>query len=604
MKYRYIAAMMLALLLMLSAGCAKEAEVVPQSSVPGYFSGIQNIAGGSRSVKDASLVGAGVQREGEEVCIALRFATGEGVFSGKKMPEYAVEPMNGPTRLKVVLPQVFFAMEDMKLDSAGEFFGVVTEQTAEGVVLYLQFTGQVAYKAEENTESGELVLRVRADDAPSVEQYHVRVPYSMGSAVAAEYELTPALCEDGENAYSLSAGYESIEQADALCKTVNAALEEAGSDDTAEVIRMNSGEAPVYTEPVTRSMLTMMGALKTEEAVLDGELVAMDARFLCWTDDGGMLMARPIVTETAEGNAITGEELWVYNLNTGRRERLAEAEFASVQKAAFSKDKRYIAILDAQDGARLMYLFDRHNKGLTFLTAEGMGDYTADFAWGKDGRLYAMCGEDHMQLMAYDPALALRGEDALAALEEREGSFGSVGWANGKVCFSDADGKIYALDTETKERELLEESSGFLLSPDGNRMLLIDAEEAEGSTLSTLRVRDMKSGLSVQIAAQASVSAYVWAEDSSALFYLTSNKGAADAEDYPVRLMRYLPEGGVTEEMGVLASNTIFRGKDQDSIIVLFYQDRGGVFYPITYSIDLKGGELTQEDELIVTIEE
>lgn len=596
MKYRNILAALLAMLMLLTAGCAKQEEAAPDSTVPGYYS-TQTLSGGSKSVKDANLTGVSVVRRQEEVCMELRFASDSGTLS--KFPEYTVEPMTAPSRLKITFPNVLCDFLGQEAEPAGEFLGMITEKTETGAVIYLQYLGQVAFKVKEDAEKGVLTLSVRADDALSIEQYHVRVPYREDSAVAAEYALTPVLCDDGVSLISLSAGFADIEEADALCKAVNAALEESGSDDTAEVIRMNSGYAPVYTEPVSRSMLTMMGALKKDDSVIDGELIAIDARFLCWTDDGGMVMARPVVEE----ETVLGEQLWVYNLNTGRREQLTDAMFVSVQKAAFSKDMRYIAIMDADDGARLMYLYDRRLDALTFLSAEGMGDYTADFAWGGDGRLYAMCGDDSMQLMAYDPSLAQQDLNPLQPLEEREGSFGSVGWANGAVCFADKDGKIYTVDVDTHERVCFEESGGFILSPDGQKMLLTDVEETENGIVTTLRLRDMTTGLTLQIARETALSGYVWAGDSTALFYLTSNKGAQDAEDYPVRLMRYTVKTGVTEDLGALASNTIFRGRTADDVIVLFYQERGGLYSPVTYKIDLTGGKMTEDDELIVTIE-
>ena len=128
------------------------------------------------------------------------------------------------------------------------------------------------------------------------------------AALAAQYGMTPALCDDGVSVCDLSAGMDSIEEADAVCQQLNDALEAAGSDDTAEVIQLNSGEAPQFTEPVSRSMLTMMGALKTESGVVDGQLVAMDARFLWWRDENSMLMARPQTEVTGEGNTESYEE--------------------------------------------------------------------------------------------------------------------------------------------------------------------------------------------------------------------------------------------------------------------------------------------------------
>ena len=70
-----------------------------------------------------------------------------------------------------------------------------------------------------------------------------------------------------------------------------------------------------------------------------------------------------------------------------------------------------------------------------------------------------------------------------------------------------------------------------------------------------------------------------------------------------MRLKRYTLTTGVTEDLGALASNSIFPGRDGDSVLVMFYQERDGLYTPITYALDLTGGVLSEEDELIVTID-
>lgn len=603
MKKVVLIALVLALML---SGCAQR-NPDPDSTVPGYYGQGQTLEGGSGSQKNANLADVSVSRRQEDVLITLTFREGSIVENAaaplcEKLPSYTVEALTAPSRIAVHLPITIYEFLGEELPSMGEFLGMMTQEEEDGITLYFQFTGQVAYKVAE--EEGALVLQVRADDAPSVEQYHVKMQHNdENAALAAEYGMTMALCDDAIHIYDLTGGMETLEEADALCQTLNAALEEAGSDETAEVIFLNSGKAPVYTEPVSRSMLTMMGALRTEDGVLDGELVAMDARFLCWNDDGSMVMARPQVEVAGDGSTQTYEEIWVYNLD-GKRERLIDTAFASVQKAAFSPDGRYIALLEQSDGARLLYLYDRMDQGLVFLSAEGVGDYTSDFAWSDGGVLYAMCGSDTMQLMAYDPALAEAGQEPLTAVEEREGGYGNVGVSGNTVYFNDEYGNIYAVDAQTGSRELFDVGDGFLLSPDGTRMVLIVYEDGENQSLATLYLCDLTTGTRMQIASQAALSDYVWSADGKVLFYLVSNKDAQDAADYPVRLMRYSTVDGKTTDLGALASNSIFQGRTQDYVIIMYYQNRNNVFYPITYELNLT--ELTNhtQDELIVTIDE
>lgn len=599
-----IAIIALAAMLLL-AGCAKQ-QTKPDSTVPGYFGQGQEVDGGSGTQKDANLSDIAVERRQEDVVLTLTFRQGSTAGNPaaplcEKLPGYKVELLTAPSRVVVKLPISLCDFLGQELEPMGEFEGLVTQETDEGLALYFQFSGQVAYKAEE--KGGRLQLSVRADDAKSVEQYHVKlIRHEENAAFAAQYGMTPALCDDGVSVCDLSAGMDSIEEADAVCQQLNDALEVAGSDDTAEVIQLNSGEAPQFTEPVSRSMLTMMGALKTESGVVDGQLVAMDARFLWWRDENSMLMARPQTEVTGEGNTESYEEIWVYSLD-GKREQLIDTAFSSVQKAACSDDGRYIALLEQSDGARLIYLYDCKTDGLTFLSADGLGDYTADFDWGDNGVLYIMCGDDSMQLMAYDPAAAQAGGEAIYAVEEREGGYGNVGAANGKVYFNDEYGNVYAVDAQSGQRELFDIADGFVLAPDGSSMLLIRYEDGENASMATLVLCDLTSGEQVQIAGRAAVSDVVWSGDSRVLLYLVSNDGAADAEDYPVRLMRYNLEDSKTTDLGALASNSIFQGRSRDNVIVMFYQNRNGFFAPVTYELDLTSMTDHSGDELIVTVE-
>lgn len=584
--------LLMCLMLALLSGCAAEPPA-PSSAVPGYYGQGQATSGGERA-RGAAVTQVALERQREEAVLTVAFAA-------ERLPAYEVELLTAPSRLVLRLEASLPEELEVGEDPAGEFLGLIARQTEAGADLYFQFHGPVAYKVEEG--EGELTLRVRADDAAEAELYHVKVPYSAdNAALMAEKGLEPALCSDRTHVCDLSKGFAAIEEADALCRELNEALEAGGRDETAEVIRLRSGDAPGYTEPVSRAELTMMGALKTEDGVVDGSLVATDARFLCWAPEGGMVMARPETEVTGEGETSTYEEIWLYQLD-GTRERLLDAAFASVEKAAYSPDTRYIALLEQSDGARLLYLYDRLSDGLLFLSAEGLGDYTSDFAWGEDGALYAMSGSDTMQLMAYDPALAALGQEPLRAVEEREGGYGSVGCAYGMVYFNDEYGNVYRVDISTGTRELFEIADGFLLSPDGRYMVLIAYEGGENSNLATLYLCDLEHGTRMQIAAQAALSDYAWSEDSRVLFYLVSNRDADDAEDYPVRLMRYSTVDGRTTDLGALASNSIFPARTQDAVILMHYQDRDGVFYPITYELDLSARTDHAGDELVPTLE-
>ena len=67
--------------------------------------------------------------------------------------------------------------------------------------------------------------------------------------------------------------------------------------------------------------------------------------------------------------------------------------------------------------------------------------------------------------------------------------------------------------------------------------------------------------------------------------------------------MRYSTVDGRTTDLGALASNSIFPGRTQDSILLMYYQDRDGLFYPITYQLSLTDLTDHAQDELVPTLE-
>ena len=588
---KIVAFILIILLFTLSAcGGRDEQIIVPASSVPGYFSAEQVLSGGNSEVADANLKNIEILRRQEDYVLTISFADGSVLDNRRgdpagSLPAYTLSVLDAPARLVVELPDCLTEGAAQELEQMGEFLGYFYEKSENGATLYFQFTGGIVYKAEEG--SGKLTLCVRASDDPSVEHYHVKTVYRDENVDLSRFDFTPALCEDGINLCRLSPAIGTVEEADILCDRVNMALDEAGSDDTAEVILMESGKAPVYTSPVSHSLLTMMGALRTETGIVDGVMIGMDARFICWDNEGSLLMACPQTALSGDGETESIEELWVYGAS-GKRKKLLETPFFSIQKAAVSPDGRYIAILEAADGDRLLYLYDTQSDALTFLSAEGFGDYTADFCWGENGILYGMCGDESMQMIAFDPKIQPI-EDAFTAVEEREGGNGNVAVSGDHVYFNDEYGNVYSVSILDSTRELYETADGFLLSPDGQNMLLITYDDIETGNQVTLNLKNISSGEKTEIASGMMLSAYVFSGDSKALFMLCGNDNAAEAEDYPVNLLKYSISDGSMETLGALASNSIFCGQDENNLILMFYQSQGeDVFRPITYRLRLK----------------
>ncbi len=139
-----IAIIALAAMLLL-AGCAKQ-QTKPDSTVPGYYGQGQEVDGGSGTQKDANLSDIAVERRQEDVVLTLTFRQGSTAGNPaaplcEKLPGYKVELLTAPSRVVVKLPISLSDFLGQELEPMGEFEGLVTQETDEGLALYFQFSG-------------------------------------------------------------------------------------------------------------------------------------------------------------------------------------------------------------------------------------------------------------------------------------------------------------------------------------------------------------------------------------------------------------------------------------------------------------------------------
>lgn len=545
----------------------------PLSGIPGYYSLAQQVEGG-RSVQ-AGLDSVSVLQRQEETILTLAFSGEEGV------PAYSVTGLENPSRLCLEMELSGRDFAGQEVPETGLFSGLFYEAEGESVRLYLQFRGNIGYKLAEDGQN--LVVTVRADDMTAGQAYYLRLPYEESVALLASEEgLTPALSEDAVTLTYISAPYASLEEVEAARLELEESLAQAGSDATPQISAMANGAAPEVLQAISRQALNTLGALRLEDgSVQEAEVFALDARFLCWMPDGvSAVVARPLEGEEA------GEEVWIYSLE-GQREKLFEGEFSSLQKAAVTADGRYLSLVEQLSGARMVYVYDRQQGGLELLSAQGFGDYTSDIAWSAENKLYAMTGNDVMQLMVYDPSLSGSEQSAVRAVEEREGTYGTLGCAGGWVYFSDEFGDILRVNPETTTRELFTPGDGFQLSNDGQFMavtMYIDNED--GSVTSYLSVKSIQGQEQAQVEMGSQLWNMCWDKDSKTLYYLLANPGDPD---YPSSLYAFDIEGGQSRKLGDLAAKTAFTGTKAGELILLAYLDQDGSYRPVCYSLDLNG---------------
>ncbi|MDR3085480.1 MAG: hypothetical protein LBU47_04105 [Christensenellaceae bacterium] len=549
----------------------------PGSEIPGYYALSQGLAGGGS--EGGSLRSLAVSRKQEEYLLELSFAEGQGV------PTYAVDGLSSPARLRVTLPGVRPDFAGQDFEPIGIFQGVFYESSGEKLEIYFQFLGGVAYKIK--TQGDKLTLLARAD---AMEQeggdYALQLPYTGESApFAREMGMAPALCDDLLSLSYLTAGFRSLEEADAARLQLEEELSAADADATSSVVFIAAGQNPPFTPVASRKALKLLGAMKTQDGVKEARIFALDARFLCWADDRTAVMACPGTDEEGEPY----EELWLYSRD-GSRKLLFEGRFSSLQKAALSPKGDTLALIEQLNGMRLSYVYNIENKGLELLSGKGFGDYTADFAWNENGKLYAMTGDDVVQLMVYDPGLEGGEQSPVSALEERQGSYGSVLCAGPFVYFADETDDILRVSVETAERELFAAGSdALLLSPDGAFAALVGYEEGgEDARLSHLTLRRFAGGEEedVEVSSGRPLGAFCFSLSGQTLYYLT---GDGETPEYPVALHAFDVLSGEGKELGRLSSNSVFASPDESALILMAYYERGGEYRPVSYWLDLAG---------------
>ena len=599
------------LLLSACAGNPSETAATPASEIPGFFTTGQKLDGGDE-VQELNLRSVDAAVNGTETLVSLSFVTGSAKAGGEEKPlndtpAYEVEILEGPGRVLVTLPLHFRDYRGKEPEPAGVFTGITTlpgNADEGGTRIYFHFTGKVGVRVD--AQQGALILHVMPENPDLDEAYYVSMDYAKAvQEIALQEGMHPVLCEGGEKRMFLSAPFADNAEADALTVGVNALLDGAGENQRAGVMTMNGNWPPVYHTHLSVQDLENMGALETEDGTLYTAIPwAVDARFLAWMPDGKGLCAHPI--SQIEGNeTVAYEQLWIYDTQ-GKRTPFLDMDFAAVDAARFSPDGNYLAFIERVEAKRLLYLYDMRTGSLDFLSAEGMGDFTASFAWSADNKLYALSGTYSIQLMRFDPSLADQDESRVSAVEERYGGVGNVGCANGKVYINgDAAGTIYEIDLQTGERAEFADGDDFFTAPGGDLMLIsyyeTSGENGGYDTQTGVKVRNMDTGEEIELTSGMTYHGGCWSRDGSLLAYLVSNYAQvdvfeddedrqADAENtkYPARLYTYDREQGTAVLRGMLASDQVYPGLTGSEVVLVAYHTREDqTVVPVTYRLQL-----------------
>ena len=95
------------------------------------------------------------------------------------------------------------------------------------------------------------------------------------------------------------------------------------------------------------------------------------------------------------------EKLWILETN-GKKKRSLSSVFFTAWKSGCVGRRRYIAILDSGIENKVLYVYDTQEGMLRNLGEEGLGRLDVLCMGSEQPVIYAMTGEDSLQLKKYD----------------------------------------------------------------------------------------------------------------------------------------------------------------------------------------------------------
>jgi hypothetical protein len=488
------------------AGCGSKPTVTnPKASAQGGFYTPDQVYKGGQPFSEKGKVNVkemSITKQGSDTVIEMKFLYGSkdaGVNEQRvnHVPEYEVSTLPLPERLVVKVGDIDFydyAEKDYTFD--GQVKGIMDAMREDSYTMYFALSGAADYKVEETAESIKITLR--SAEAPKAQGYFATLnAYSdfQNPGDASVYDgFTPTLCSDGTSRILISKMFASQADAEKFRDEAQTKLENV----VISVVQLATGELPEVVE----GDIGAMKVVKKGSAAYPLPLLVNDGIYLCESPEGQVLFARntdaeEAATDDGEDNGEDGEidenpmiqKLMLVDAKGTEQPVADSSEFSNITKALYSSDGKYIAILDNDNDNRILYVCNTETNEVLNMGEEGLGTLTDDFVWNSEKDvLYSISGnftdegEENKQLMMTD---FTKSDYKPAALEEQSIASGKMGFAGGKVYFSDDTDnglEIYTYDPVTDTRTKLADGADFTLSPDGKYMEYLVASASSGSS--------------------------------------------------------------------------------------------------------------------------
>ena len=406
----------------------------------------------------------------------------------------------------------------------------------DSLIIYIQLSRNADFTAEES--EGNLIIRLTPGNENDGTKYFC-VSNSFFEHQEGTWpdniDMTPVLCSDSTNRLLISKPFDTEADGNVFMEQANKTLSSELPGNSVYLISLDKNALPEFSIDGDFSVADDINVLMTDGAVVDTPLLLQNGKYLASASDGRIAFSRSYKPEEPaleQDSYLSSEKLWILEPN-GRIQNIDVGNFYAIDEASFSRDGRYLAILDVSIENRVLYIYDSQTNTPINLGEEGFGSQTAAFAWSDaSDTIYAMTGYSSMQLMSC--VFYNDGTFDMEAVEEEPGSEGKLAVSGGRMFFADNyagdSGIIYEINDE---RHVITEGVDFRISADGKTMLVLEAVpsgiEDNEQVLTRLKLCDIETGGETPVADDTNIVDFGFSRNGGKVYYTVElNEGSGE----------------------------------------------------------------------------
>jgi len=588
MRIKSIAVAILLAATMLMGGCQAT------GNASDFIEGTQSITGGQEMGSNVNLKDMTMVSDGKSTVITLYFIKGSrksdvGETKLDDVPAYSASLLPFPQRLCLKLSVDFWDYQtngDWYRDSlvCGSFKSA--DSAEDTLSVYFQLTGDVRASFEESGDRLTVTLKPRSAEQKQSYFVGLNAYEEWGqNLIPADMDLSPTLCADLSNVMLISGPFSSGQDAEEYASQVQAAVAGVAATKTPYVFTLETGSLPQYNATVDLEEVNQKLILQEDGIGKTLPVLVENGRYLCTSPEGSILYARSYFPDSVGDSPGTQiERLWAIGKDESKQE-LDLPNFSYVEQAAYSRDGKYLAILDTSMLAKVLYVYDTEAGELKNLGEEGFGDVTSSFVWDKQSTIiYAMTGHREMRLMRFDFSAA--AESRISYVEKIAGAESALATDGVSLYFSDpviaTAGEIYAVNTATGVRTLAAQGISFKLSPDGKELAVLAPAASGGQDLFDLSIVSLPLGEIIPVMNDIYVEDYEFGLDSDNL-YFTSSTYEGIPSGYHNAFLRFSVSERAAELIGYSTAEMIRRGMAKNEMYLIDFFDAQAEYFYVTY---------------------